>query len=307
MKRPLLSVVMPVHGGGQWLDAALASVRARGRDDVEIVIRDSTPGESCEAIVKRHADRLRIDYAYLPEIPSWTRKTNLAVEAASAAHICHLHQDDLWLKGRLAVARDMIAAAPDAALLLTPALIVDGAGNRLGRWRPPFRVGRVDSAEYRDALLVQNSIAIPAPVFRRDAYLAAGGMDESLWYTPDWDLWFKLGEQGPIYYDPRAVTAFRIHKSSLTMTGDRQEFAEQMELVLERNLYAGGKTERISRTSARINALLSEAALGHSHALIKALAAFLALGPIEGSRYIRYSRILERVVPRLRLRFAGAM
>lgn len=307
MKRPLLSVVMPVHGGGHWLDAALTSVRVGDRDEVEIVIRDSTPAESCEAIVKRHADRVRIDYAYLPETPSWTRKTNLAVEAASAAHICHLHQDDLWLEDRLAVAREMIAAAPDAALLLTPALIVDGAGKQLGRWRPPFRAGPIDPADYRDALLVQNSIAIPAPVFRRDAYLAAGGMDESLWYTPDWDLWFKLAEQGPAYYDPRAVTAFRIHKNSLTMTGDRREFVEQMDLVLERNLRAGGKTERISRTSARINALLSEAALGHPYALIKAFAIFLALGPAGGSRYIHYSRIVERVLPRLKLRFAGIM
>jgi GT2 family glycosyltransferase len=294
MKRPLLSVVMPVHGGGQWLDAALASVHAG-------------PGESCEGIVKRHAGRLRIDYAYLPEIPSWTHKTNLAVEAASAEHVCHLHQDDLWLEDRLAVAREMIVAAPDAALFLTPALIVDGAGKRLGQWHPPFRAGLIDSADYRDALLVQNSIAIPAPVFRRDAYLAAGGMDESLWYTPDWDLWFKLAEQGPVYYDPRAVTAFRIHKNSLTMTGDRREFAEQMDLVLERNLRAGGKTERISRTSARINALLSDAALGHSSALIRAVVIFLALGPADGSRYIRYSRIVERIMPRLKLRFAGVM
>lgn len=307
MTRPLLSVVMPVHRGGAWLDAALASVRADGREEVEIVIRDSTPGESCEPIVRQHADRLRIDYAYQPEIPSWTRKTNLAVEAASATHICHLHQDDLWLEDRLAVAREMIMAAPDAALLLTPAMIVDGAGEPLGKWRPPFRPGLVEAAAYRDALLVQNSLAIPAPVFRRDAYLAAGGMDESLWYTPDWDLWFKLAEQGPVYYDPRVVTAFRIHKNSLTMTGDRGEFAEQMNLVLERNLRPGVKTERISRTSARINALLSEAALGHSSALIKAIAIFLALGPTDGGRYIRYSRIIERVLPRLKLRFAGAM
>lgn len=307
MKRPLLSVVMPVHGGGQWLDEALASVQAGDRDEVEIVIRDSSPGRSCEAIVKKHAGRLRIDYAYLPEIPSWTRKTNLAVEAASAAHVCHLHQDDLWLEGRLAVAREMIAAAADAALFLTPAVIVDGGGKRLGRWRPPFHVGFIDSAYYRDALLVQNSIAIPAPIFRRDAYLAVGGMDESLWYTPDWDLWFKLAKQGPVYYDPRAVTAFRIHKNSLTMTGDRRELAEQMDLVLERNLRADGKTERISRTSAKINALLSDAALGHPYAMIKALAIFLSLGPAEGSRYIRYSRIVERVVPRIKLRFAGTM
>jgi glycosyltransferase involved in cell wall biosynthesis len=307
MSLPFLSVVMPVHGGGDWLDAALASIKGESPDDIEVVIRDSTPGKSCIDIVERHAGRLRIDYAYVPEEVSWTRKTNLAVEAAQGAYVCTLHQDDLWLDGRLSLARDMIGRFPGAALFLTPSLIVDGSGRALGQWRPPFRRGRLQPAAYRDLLLVQNSIAIPAPIFRRDAYLASGGLDETLWYTPDWDLWLKLGDIGPVVYDPRPVTAFRIHAGSLTMVGDRREFAEQLDDILSRNLRTNSRTARISRASARINVLLSEAALGNRRALLRAIGTLLALGPIEGSRYIRYSRIIERVLPRLRLRFAGAI
>ncbi len=307
MSQPFLSVVMPVHGGGAWLDAALASIQADSPGDIEVVIRDSTPEGSRADVVERHADRLRIDYAYVPEVASWTRKTNIAVEAAHCTHICTLHQDDLWLEGRLALARDMIGRFPEASLFLTPSLIVDGTGRRLGQWRPPFRSGRIEPTLYRDALLVQNSIAMPAPIFRRDAYLAAGGLDETLWYTPDWDLWLKLGDHGPVAYDPRPTTAFRIHDNSLTMVGDREEFAEQLETVLARNLRADSRTARISHASARINALLSEAALGDPRALLRAISTFLALGPIDGSRYIRYSRIIERVLPRLRLRLAGAI
>ena len=307
MSRPFISVVMPVHGGGDWLDAALTSIRPDGPGEIELVIRDSTPGQSRADVVARHAGRLRIDYAYMPEVASWTRKTNLGVEAARADYVCTLHQDDLWLDGRLARAREMIGRFPDAALLLSPSLIADDAGRRLGQWRPPFRPGRIAPAIYRDLLLVQNSIAIPAPIMRRDGYLAVGGLDESLWYTPDWDLWLKLGDQGPVAYDPQPATAFRVHGHSLTMNGDRQEFAEQLEIVLARHLRAGSKTARISRASVRINTLLSEAALRNPQALLGALATFLALGPINGSRYLRYSRIVERALPRLRLRFAGAL
>jgi GT2 family glycosyltransferase len=307
MNRPLISVVMPVHGGGDWLDAALTSLESDVPGDIELVIRDSTPEQSRADIVARHAGRLRIDYAYMPEVASWTRKTNLAVEAARGVYVSILHQDDLWLEGRLARARDLIGRFPDAGLFLSPSLIVDEAGRRLGQWRPPFRSGKISPADYRDRLLVQNSIAMPAPIFRRDAYLATGGLDETLWYTPDWDLWLKLGEHGPVAYDPQPATAFRVHGNSLTMNGDRGEFTEQLEIVLSRYLRAGGKTARISRASVRINTLLSEAALRNPRALLRALGTLLALGPINGSRYIRYSRIIERVLPRLRLRFAGSL
>jgi hypothetical protein len=298
---------MPVHCGEDWLDAALTSIQPDVPGDVELVIRDSTPGQSCAGVIARHAGRLQIDYAYMPEVASWTRKTNLAVKAARGEYVCILHQDDLWLEGRLALAREMIARFPDAGLFLSPSLIVDETGRRLGQWRPPFRSGRISPADYRDLLLVQNSVAMPAPIFRRDIYLATGGLDESLWYTPDWDLWLKLGEHAAVAYDPQPATAFRIHGGSLTMNGDRREFAEQLEIVLSRYLRAGSKTARISRASVRINTLLSEAALRNPGALLRALVTFLALGPINGSRYIRYSRIIERVLPRLRLRFAGTL
>ena len=48
-----------------------------------------------------------------------------------------------------------------------------------------------------ERLLVQNFIAVPSPVWRRDAWLACGGLDLDLWYTADWDIWLKLARHGP--------------------------------------------------------------------------------------------------------------
>lgn len=306
MIRPLLSVVMPVHGGERWLDAALASIATGPGIAIEVVIRDSSPDRSCTEIATRHQGRLSIDYAYMPETASWTRKTNLAVEAARAEHVAMLHQDDLWLPHRIALAAEMIARDPDAVLLLTPAQTVDATGRTLGVWRPPFRPGRLAPDVVRDALLVQNSIAIPTPVFRRDAYRAVGGLDESLWYTPDWDLWLKLAAHGAVIYDPRPATAFRIHAQSLTMTGDRREFADQLSLVLDRHLDPGTPVARLCRASARINVQLARAAAGHPAGALAALGTLLALGPRGMVRYFHASRILERIVPRLRAKLSGA-
>jgi len=306
VERSLISVVMPVHAGERWLAATLASIAVQPGSAVEVIIRDSSPGKSCEAIVQRYAGALRIDYRHMPEVTSWTRKTNLAVEAARAEHIAILHQDDLWLPDRLATAAEMIAKNPDAALHLSPTRIIDGMGRELGTWRPPFKPGPVRAEVAKAALLIQNSISVPAPLILRAAYLATGGLDEALWYTPDWDLWLKLAGHGEVVYDPRPTTAFRIHGNSLTMTGDRQEFADQLDAILARHLPRDSRDARVARASARINVLLAKAAGGSARTAFAALAVLLSLGPREIARYVHASRIIERVLPRLRARFSGA-
>jgi len=307
---PWLSVVMPVHRPEGWLDDALASIADQGEDmgAIEIIIRDSTPeGPEGERFALRHAAKLAIDYAHVPEVPSWTAKTNRMVATARAAHVCTLHQDDLWLVGRAQMVRELVSRHPDAALLFGPARLIGASGRDLGGWNPPFAPGLLEPRRFREILLVQNSLAIPAPVFRREAYLAAGGLDETLWYTPDWELWLKLGSQGPVVFDPRPTTAFRIHPASQTMTRSREELAAQLGIVLDRHLRPDDRTARLSQASASINVALAEAAAGHSRAKWRALGTLLALGPVGAWRYLRYSRLAERLWPRLRLRWAGAL
>lgn len=308
MKAPWLTVVMPVHRGGDWLDEALASIPEPGSNGtIAVIIRDSTPEGPSTAPIDPHRARLPIDYEYWPDVASWTRKTNLGVEAAKSEHVCTLHQDDIWLKERVNLAQRMIAKHPDAALYLTAASIIDGASNTLGVWTPPLETAVQKPGVYRDRLLVQNSIAMPAPIWKRDAYLASGGLDDTLWYTPDWDLWLKLADYGPVVYEPEPTAAFRIHGSSLTMTGDRGEMERELNTVLARYASEDTGMRALAWASAKVNTKLAEASTGALSAALGALTNIARLGPIGAVRYLHYSRLAQRVMPRLRLRLKGAL
>jgi len=305
---PWLSVVMPVHEGGRWLAETLESVAANDCQGIELLVWDSSAGTECRDIVDRFADRLFIRYRACPQIKPWPSKTNLAVSEARGQYVVMLHQDDLWLPGRVAHIQKSIAAAPDAALLLNPSHIVDSTGRRLGLWRCPLPALRpLHGTQVAKRLLVQNFIAIPSPIIQRDAWIAVGGMDETLWYTGDWDLYLKLLSQGPIYYNPSPSTAFRVHGSSLTVTGSTQkrEFQQQMATVIERHsglvpLPHRRQVLRRAQASLSVNCGLAAARAGHRDGLTAAALALLQLGPFEGARYLRDSRLIERVLPRLR-------
>lgn len=312
--KPLLSVVMPIHDGADWIRPTLESVSDEPTDGLEIIVIDSSPTAATADVVREFARSLPLKLLERPDLGPWQKKTNLGVELASADHVCILHQDDLWLPGRIVAVRSWIEKAPNAVLHLAPTLLIDREGQRLGRWTCPLPSGsHLDSKYLVSRLLVQNFVSVPAPVFSREAWLRCGGMDEQLWYTPDWDIWLKLASAGPVIYHREITTAFRIHGNSLTMTGsrDESEFRAQMETVLDRHFQRiptvdRRRVEPAARASIEVNMSLAAASAGRFKPLAHALASVLALGPAGIRRYLRDSRLYERLIPRLRCKASGA-
>ena len=310
---PWITVIMPSYRGEQWIDTSLNSLAHEAAEGVEVLVIDGGPTSAARDIAQSYSDRLRIRVFERCDLSSWQTKTNFGVEMAESSHICWLGVDDLWLPGRAGAIRSWVEAAPDAALHLAPSAIIDKGGRKLGVWRCPLPT-RVElpSSLVVERLLVQNFVAAPAPVFRRDAWRACGGLDEDLWYTADWDMWLKLAACGPVHYHDRLTVGFRIHDGSLTVTGshDTAAFGQQMQIVLERHLKGtdgrSSAVERAARASIAVNTALSAASAGNLTNLWCAALQVVRLGPVGISRYLRDSRIVERVAPRVRAKLTGA-
>jgi hypothetical protein len=241
-------------------------------------------------------------------------KTNFGAEQAKGNWICMLHQDDLWLPNRSAELRNWLLSQPDAVMHLHPCYIVDEVGRRLGLWRSPLPADSspVPAQLFYERLLVQNFIGIPTPAIRRDAYLMVGGLDKTLWYTADWDLYLKIASVGNVYYHSAPLACFRVHKNSLTVLGSRdiQDFRRQHSAIVDRHINklipcSRTATLRLSKASIEVNVALAAAVAGKFGEISKAIRSVLFLGPAGITRYLSYSRIVDRALPRLRAAIAG--
>jgi glycosyltransferase involved in cell wall biosynthesis len=319
MDRPWLSVIVPSHNGERWLATALHSVADQSERGIEVILVDSSDQDTSLQIAAGFSEKLQLRAYCRADLRSWTEKTNFGVSAARAAHICMLHQDDLWLPRRSGEVKKWLVAHPCSVMQMHPVYVVDETGKRRGMWRCPLPAGGapVPERELLERLLVQNFIAIPSPVIRRDAFIRVGGLDDQLWYTADWDLYLKLSAIGDIHYHPDPLACFRVHRGSMTVTGSRSigDFRQQMETVLDRHAVrlgrqAGKAAEaalHAARLSIAVNTALAAANLGRPAGLFKVMVALLGLGPGGLWRYFRDSRIVERVYPRLLARLAGAL
>lgn len=310
---PWLTVVIPVHDGERWLCETFDSVVAQSCAGLECLVIDSSPGEGTADLAARYADRLDLRILRRPDLAHWRSKTNLGFTQARADHVAMLHQDDIWLPGRAARVKAWLAATPQASMHLHPSRIIDANSRPIGIWRSPLPPGEapLPPGLLLRKLLIQNFIAVPAPVIRRDAFAAVGGIREDLWYTGDWDLYLKLSRHGDTVYHADVLTGFRIHGQSMTVSGSRDaaDFEAQMCTVLEAHLgflppAVRAEIAREAEISIRVNTGLAEASRGSGAALLRTLIAVLALGPrIPG--FLHDTRLIERIIPRLRAGLLG--
>jgi len=319
---PWLSVLMPTYNGARYVATALESVAAqvddcpRGSAGLEVIVVDDGSTDATPAIVASFADRLPLRIVATPRTGNWAANTNLALAQSRGRYIGFLHQDDCWLPGRLVRLHAALAshAQADPALVVHPARFIDASGRPLGTWRCPLPKtgGLVDAETVVARLLVQNFLAIPAPLFRRDAVVQVGGFDENLWYAADWDLWLKLAALGPCLYVPEPLACFRVHSLSQTAsrTANSVEFRRQLEVVLQRHLSSarqahagnGRRLARVAQFSIDVNTALAAASHGGPLRLTALTWRGLLLGPWGWWQYWRDSRIGERAGARLRAR-----
>lgn len=313
MPRPWLSILMPIYNGENYLRCALNSIfKQASKTDFEVIAVDDGSTDSSLSILEDFQQRLPLRIDRLSRVGNWVKVTNHALSIATGHYVCFLHQDDLWLEDRLLTVRNITSAWPTADLILQPTRFVDHRGRFVGLWRCPLPKDRLlSSSRVLERLTVQNFVAIVAPVFRREVALDSGGLDEGLWYTADWDLWLKIASRGPTICWPSPLSAFRLHPTSQTVvrSANLADFRSQFEAVHNRHLESWQATEktrqavsRAARFSMEVNVALAAASHGLPQDWLGIVAKGIEMGPSCLGRYIRDSRILERLLSRFRAR-----
>jgi len=303
---------MPVYNDERFVAAALESVRDQGSEEIEVVVVDDGAKDRTIEIVRGFMNRMPLRLIAPGRLGNWVAVTNIGLQEATGEWACFLHCDDLWLPGKLTRLRRELDRA-ESAMVLHNSLFIGPDGKHLGPWTCPLFPGLIPPEEFLEHLLVQNFIATCAPTFRRETAIRGGGMDEALWHTADWDLWLKLGSLADVRFLPEALSAFRVHPESLTVAHRLHpgEWEQQLMTVFQRHFprwRATGRrraeVQRAAMASITINSTLAAAARGESVRWREPLLKLLALGPSGWRRYVRDSRITERLGSRLKLRLS---
>lgn len=250
---PRVSVVIATCNAAGTLAETLASVADQTYRDFELVVVDDGSTDDTPALLARHQ-------AMWPWL-RWTRQANAgasaarmrAVAMAQGEFIAFLDSDDLWLPDKLALQMAAFDRNPSAALVFTDERNFSADGDAaLSRFqqKPPAR-GRVLSS-----LFFGNYILNSTVVVRKDALLAAGGLNPSQRVHEGIDLWLRLAEQHDFDYVDKVLVRYRVRPDSIShrdLLACQQRDLEIMDYWMARrpDLFAPG-SPRICQRRAEI-------------------------------------------------------
>ena len=311
-----LSVIVPTYNGEQKIKDALSSVQRQNNAGVEVIVVDDGSTDSTLEVVTEYSDSLNVKIIKRKHNGNWVSNTNYGISNSSGKYICFLHQDDRWEKGRLKIIGAILKGNPDVAMCFHPAWFIRHDGMHIRLWRCPFRVDNgvkmISPDVILECLLVQNFIAVSSPVFRKDNAVKVGLLDESMIYSADWDFWLKMCLSGPVAYTPRPLSCFMVHPESQTesMSKNAEDVEAQLSCVLKRHFdcFKGTVEEkqklyRVASFSIQLDTALMKLNSGQSIRWIHLFWSFLILGLAGWIRFFRCSRIIDRILARLHVKY----
>jgi glycosyltransferase involved in cell wall biosynthesis len=161
----VISIVIPAHNGGEFLDSALASVRAQRVGDLEVLLVDDGS-----------TDELRpppwVRFIRQPHMGQSAAR-NRGVRESSGEFLAFLDIDDMWAPGHLSRLHAAFIANPAAGV--AQGCMRQLCGERIsGAYRMPY---------------------IGSFLFRRNVFNVCGGFDETMTLGEDHDLIYRCWEQ----------------------------------------------------------------------------------------------------------------
>lgn len=232
--KPLVSAIIPTHNRAALLTEALESVYAqegRGREfDLEVIVVDDASSDATPEVAKRFPDLryLRFDHNRGP-----AAARNAGVAASRGTYISFLDDDDLWPPQRLRALVPVLEAAPEIGVAYGQVIRRFEGRESVGPQQAPS--GRI----FREVLMGFLPY-IWSLVIRREVFEQAGGFDESLRSSEDYDMALRLAFTTPFQFVPSPVYIYRLSRTASlwmnALAGDAQAGIDESVRVLEKGL-----------------------------------------------------------------------
>lgn len=220
---PRILIIVPTLGRrNSYLAQTLDSIQAQAEEPADVVV--VAPHDATEA-----RQLARDKGATVADDPGgMAASLNVGIASAGARHayVNWIGDDDVLTPGSLAFSAALLDATPAAVVAFGACDYIDADGRVL--WRS--RAGR-----FAPWLMTWGPNLLPQPgaLLRLTAVREAGGLDTSLRYAMDLDLWLRLRRLGRFVSTGRTLAAFRWHATSVTVA-NRNASLDESEAIKRR-------------------------------------------------------------------------
>jgi len=190
-KSPLVTVLLPVYNGEQYLREAIESIINQTYQDYEfLIINDGSTDNSLNCIKSYQDERIRV--INNDNNIGLVKTLNKGLNLAKGRYIARFDQDDISLPNRLKKQVEYLENHENISAVCSWMYTINSDGRKIRDFRERIK-------NYGDflgiILLGRNPLYHPAVMFNKDVVLKMNGYDTNYTRAEDFDLWRRMALQ----------------------------------------------------------------------------------------------------------------
>lgn len=241
---PIVTVLMPVFNGENFLSEAIESILNQTFTNFEFLILDDCSTDQSVPIIQSYKDE-RIKLIINGENMGQSGTMNRGIELAMGKYIARLDQDDLSREDRLQVQIEKISGL-NKTILGSYTYAIDKKSQIIGYSKFPL-----DNDSIIDALAISSPLAHSSIFMKKEDIVSLGGYSNKYKIAMDWDLWIRAANMNYNFINiPEYLVGLRIHGKQISQNNKGKKVLNKETLSLMRS------SKNIIKTKKNLHAFI---------------------------------------------------
>ncbi|MBQ8767525.1 MAG: glycosyltransferase [Clostridia bacterium] len=200
---PLVSIIIPVYNGGNYMREAIDSALSQTYKNIEIIVVNdgSTDDGETESIALSYGDKIKY---YKKENGGCASALNYGISKMQGEWFSWLSHDDVYLPEKIQSAIDCInekCFTDEKTIIICSGCVIDAEGKEITSFSFPEKDGVVTSNQMFDRFMMGRGINGCALLIPKSALDKAGKFSTTYVYILDWIYWIELSLLGYNFYE----------------------------------------------------------------------------------------------------------
>ena len=211
---PLVSIIIPVYNGANFVREAIDSALAQTYKNIEIIVVNDGSTDNTEEILKSYGNKITF---YTKPNGGVSSALNYGIKKMKGEYFSWLSHDDLYAKNKVTAVVEYLVKhnlLNKKVIPYSDFALIDIKGKPITdvKFNHEYVNQRPELALLR-GLINGNSLLIP-----KSAFNTYGGFDTKLKCTQDYEKWFEFIKTYTFVHVPKVLVKTRYHKGQVSNT-----------------------------------------------------------------------------------------
>ncbi|TWX67627.1 glycosyltransferase family 2 protein [Colwellia sp. C1TZA3] len=223
MSQVLVSVVVPVYNGAQYLEKTVASILVQDYENIELILVDDGSKDNSKAIITQLAAQDSRIRPFFNSNGGVAHARNFGIAQAKGGFIAFCDQDDLWLPHKLSQQMPLFSNHKVGLVYcgaITDYVLYDKQS------KPGFK--NKHKGQVFEQLVQLNMLTCCTAVVRKSYLHQVNGFDDdrALMGVDDWHLWLKLAMVCEFDFVAKHLAVHVFHGDNYSLNDEKMHEAE---------------------------------------------------------------------------------